>query len=301
MRPQEQWPAWIDVAGSGWREMEVEAIRDKATRRRAGTREGVELLAALRTLGDARAAAIDPGEAGGSGETPHDPGAGSGCGGRVARRRAAAGDDPEEQGALSEALGCETKEQLRSADQDFDLANLRVVHDAGRAVGGRHVPAGGLEGGSPGRRCRRSARKVPGWWHEPRPKAELVKALDAALEANVPRRGLRHLADHPRQRDGGAVRGEGGELDQGVRPRPGHAGRRRPSTIRDRAERREGGAERRGVPHPGAGEPGVPGGPAEVRFGGTVSRRRTCRRWCSRPSAGGTATQLQEGGEVCST
>src|SRR5262249_10673295 len=36
----------------------------------------------------------------------------------------------------------------------------------------------------------------------------------------LPRRGLGHLADHPRQRAGGALGGEGRELDQDIRPRP---------------------------------------------------------------------------------
>ena len=71
----------------------------------------------------------------------------------------------------------------------------------------------------------------------PRTKEELVKAMNAELEQQAARRRLELLAEHPRQRHGGALRRQGRQLGQDLRPRPRPAGRRWPPRSRTSCKR----------------------------------------------------------------
>ena len=64
----------------------------------------------------------------------------------------------------------------------------------------------------------------------PRTKEELIAEMDAELERKLPGVDLEFLAEHPRQRDGSALRNQGRQLAEDHRPRlqqapgPRHAG-----------------------------------------------------------------------------
>ena len=57
-----------------------------------------------------------------------------------------------------------------------------------------------------------------------RTKRELVDAMNAELERDIPGVDVELLAEHPRQRDGGAVRGQGRQFAQDLRPGPRQVG-----------------------------------------------------------------------------
>ena len=118
-------------------------------------------------------------------------------------------------------------------------------------------------------------------------KEELIAEMDAELERKLPGRRLEFLAEHPRQRDGGALRNQRRQLAEDRRPRlqpapgPRHAGQEHPA---NRAR-----ARGRGVAqHPGAIALGVSSRPGKMPALGRAGRRRKQRRraapWEARPS-----------------
>ena len=80
----------------------------------------------------------------------------------------------------------------------------------------------------------------------------------------LPRPELQLLAAHPRQRRGGPLGGQGGQLGQALRRRPGHPGGGRPAGRRRPADG-PGDRERGPVPHRRPAQPGDPHRPPGLR------------------------------------
>ena len=113
----------------------------------------------------------------------------------------------------------------------------------------------------------------------------------------VPRRGLQLLAVHPRQRRGGAVRREGRELGQGLRPRPRRRTRRTPRPSWTSCRQVDGRQGPRHVPARSASRTSRSSRTARPARA-TGSTPATSTRWSRRPSAGRPSTQVYEG-EKC--
>ena len=110
----------------------------------------------------------------------------------------------------------------------------------------------------------------------PRTQGRVDRGNGRRVGAKAARRGLEFLAEHPRQRDGGALRNQRRQLAENRRSRLQPASGPRHAGQEHHAERA--GARRRGsLQHPGAIAPGIPHRPGKVPAMGRAGGRREQR------------------------
>ena len=115
------------------------------------------------------------------------------------------------------------------------------------------------------------------WSAARRTKRELVNAMNADLERDIPGVTWNFLAEHPRQRAGSDVRGEGGQFPQDLRP--GHRPARASGDQGQAHLARHPGRRQRGhLPRPRRDAPPVPRRSAQVPEVGRDHGRRQQRR-----------------------